>query len=361
MRQTHCWNINEKMGYAVKTKLTNPDIRLEIGFRRLNGTVEDSGNYELDLVALSDCAVPRLRQRSWSDLRVVGVATTVQDIRSRSGRNQRTIVKVAPFLLPRVARIRVDQLYYSASRSRTVADWTREKALRALKSIGIEPSGERPIQNAVQLVLPGGTKVNVFHNGNLSFGGPATDEKARVEALLKPQASASVNTLPPSVPSTSHSPSAVAQTSHGKVFIVYGHDAPARKSLAYYLMRWKIEPVVLGDLAPDGKTIVEALESHDDVKCAIILLTSDDVGCAKNDSPNLKPRARQNAILELGLFWGRFGRERVTVVMQEDVEVPSDINNLIRIQYKNSIDEVAVRIAAALQKHGFHISAQDMT
>lgn len=57
MRQTHRWNNNEKQGDVFQTRLTNPDIRLELGFRRLNGAIEDLGNYELDLVALSDRGV----------------------------------------------------------------------------------------------------------------------------------------------------------------------------------------------------------------------------------------------------------------------------------------------------------------
>ena len=68
MRQTHCWNINEKKGYAIKTKLTNPDIRLELGFKRLNGTIEDLGNYELDLVSLSDRGVVNRRRTPEGEL-----------------------------------------------------------------------------------------------------------------------------------------------------------------------------------------------------------------------------------------------------------------------------------------------------
>lgn len=68
MRQTHCWNLNEKKGYVFGTGLTNPDIRLELGFKRLNGTIEDLGNYELDLVALSDRGIVNRRRTPEGEL-----------------------------------------------------------------------------------------------------------------------------------------------------------------------------------------------------------------------------------------------------------------------------------------------------
>lgn len=42
----------------------------------------------------------------------------------------------------------------------------------------------------------------------------------------------------------------------------------------------------------------------------------------------LRPRARQNVILELGYFLGRLGRDRVVVLNEETIEAPSEIRGI---------------------------------
>ena len=55
-----------------------------------------------------------------------------------------------------------------------------------------------------------------------------------------------------------------------------------------------------------------------------MLLTADDVGGLASAAPALRPRARQNVILELGFCVGRFGRSRVSGLYEDGVELPSD-------------------------------------
>jgi predicted nucleotide-binding protein len=60
------------------------------------------------------------------------------------------------------------------------------------------------------------------------------------------------------------------------------------------------------------------------------LLTPDDVGgIAQVGDRNF--RGRQNVILELGYFVGALGRNRIALLRQGDVEVPSDISGVIYI------------------------------
>ena len=58
------------------------------------------------------------------------------------------------------------------------------------------------------------------------------------------------------------------------------------------------------------------------------MLTPDDVGAPKAERDNLKPRARQNVVLELGFFMGKLGRERVYPLLKDEIEKPSDIDGL---------------------------------
>lgn len=116
-----------------------------------------------------------------------------------------------------------------------------------------------------------------------------------------------------------------------KIFVVHGHDETAKETVARLLMKLKLEPIILAEQASGGKTIIEKLETFSDVGFAVVLLTADDVGAAKSEQDNLKPRARQNVILELGYFMSRLGRERVCALCQTGVERPSDYDGVVYV------------------------------
>jgi predicted nucleotide-binding protein len=82
-----------------------------------------------------------------------------------------------------------------------------------------------------------------------------------------------------------------------------------------------------------GSTIIEKLVDFSDVDYAIVLLTPDDLGASRVDgAEDLRPRARQNVILELGFFLGALGRGRVCALYARGVEIPSDYNGVLFIQ-----------------------------
>lgn len=108
-----------------------------------------------------------------------------------------------------------------------------------------------------------------------------------------------------------------------KIFLVHGHDTAILHQVARLLEQFDIEPIVLFEQPGKGQTIIEKLESNSNVAFAIVILTPDDVGKALADE-NLKPRARQNVVFELGYFIGRLNRNRVAVLYDESIELPSD-------------------------------------
>lgn len=75
-------------------------------------------------------------------------------------------------------------------------------------------------------------------------------------------------------------------------------------------------------------TIIEKIEAHRNVGFAVVLLTSDDLGMAKG-AEHLQPRARQNVVLEGGIFISRLGRDRVCVLKRGELEVPSDYAGVV--------------------------------
>ena len=135
-------------------------------------------------------------------------------------------------------------------------------------------------------------------------------------------------------------PSTTVSLSNNKVFIVYGHDVECREQLELLLRRMKLEPVILQNLPIAGDTIIEKLETNIDVRYACVLLTPDDEGYPSGSSKEKKFRARQNVILELGMFLVRLGRKRVAILHKGSLELPSDISGLIYIKFNRRIDEV---------------------
>ncbi len=121
------------------------------------------------------------------------------------------------------------------------------------------------------------------------------------------------------------------------VFVVHGHDEAAKLAMADFVRTFDLNPIILDEKANEGQTIIEKFEAHaGEAGYAIILLTPDDIGAVKDETNDLKPRARQNVILELGYFLGALGRERVCVLHKEKVELPSDIHGVLYVPMDNN-------------------------
>lgn len=116
------------------------------------------------------------------------------------------------------------------------------------------------------------------------------------------------------------------------VFVVHGHDQGMQQTVARFLEKLKLKPIILSEQASRSRTIVEKFEAYSSVPFAVVLLSPDDVGAAKGEEP--KPRARQNVILELGYFIGALGRENVCALHKGGVELPSDLHGVIWVPYE---------------------------
>lgn len=143
---------------------------------------------------------------------------------------------------------------------------------------------------------------------------------------------------------------------NNKVFIAYGHDKEAKADIEKMLKAWRLEPLLLDNLPIEGRTIIEQLE-HYIPQCnfAIVLATPDDIGYPKNKPKELKSRARQNVVLELGLLYSKLGRKRVAVILKkdEDFERPSDIDGVLYYSYRNSVIETEKKIKKELEHNGY--------
>lgn len=115
------------------------------------------------------------------------------------------------------------------------------------------------------------------------------------------------------------------------IFVVHGRDKGPKYEVTRFLEQLGLKPIILHEQASRGLTIIEKFETHSDVLYAVILLTADDVGKLDSEHVELRHRARQNVVFELGFFIGKLGRDRVCALLEDDVERPSDIEGIVYI------------------------------
>lgn len=85
---------------------------------------------------------------------------------------------------------------------------------------------------------------------------------------------------------------------------------------------------MLGEQPSAGMTVVEKLERvSNECSSAIILMTADDTVLDGGT------RARQNVIHELGFFQGKYGRNKVILLVEEGVELFSNISGIVYIRF----------------------------
>ena len=142
------------------------------------------------------------------------------------------------------------------------------------------------------------------------------------------------------------------QTNTNQIFLIHGRDHGTRETVARFLENLGLEPVILQEQPDEGQTIIEKFEQYARVNFAVALFTSDDVGGLPDDG--LQPRVRQNVVFELGYFIGKFGRNRVRVLVKGAPEIPSDYSSVLYIP----LDEAEgwkLALGRELRNAGFEI------
>jgi predicted nucleotide-binding protein len=211
---------------------------------------------------------------------------------------------------------------------------------------------ESPVQHGIKFACPGGEIFIVYDTERINIQGKRTPLSDSVKE------SYNGGKAPVAMAAKEPPAAAVAAGPNRRVFIVYGHDVPSRESLELLLHKMGMEPIVLGDLAAQGDTIIEKLEhylgEHGNVGYACVLLTPDDEGHIAGEAKDKKYRARQNVVLELGMVLARLGRRRVAILHKASVELPSDIAGLIYIPYKERVDEAKMKLYGELKAAGYN-------
>lgn len=137
-----------------------------------------------------------------------------------------------------------------------------------------------------------------------------------------------------------------------KVFVVHGRETALREKAARFLEKAGLEPIILAEQPGKSQTLIEKLEEYGDVAFAVVLLTGDDIG--GENAGELKPRARQNVVFELGYFVGLLTRKRVTALVDQRIEIFSDIDGVNYVPV-DPADAWKNALARELQAAGFEI------
>jgi hypothetical protein len=94
------------------------------------------------------------------------------------------------------------------------------------------------------------------------------------------------------------------------------------------------EPVIWsqGVFGPSSYTLIDLLAEAERVDFAVVILTPDDVTVSRGESAS---SARDNAVLELGMFLGSLGRKRVFIVMPKNssLRLPTDLAGITTLRY----------------------------
>lgn len=120
----------------------------------------------------------------------------------------------------------------------------------------------------------------------------------------------------------------VIKVSGNTTFIIHGHDNLLKNETQNTLLKAGVSNIILHERPDNGRTIIEKLiEEGNSANFAVALLSPDDLSNLGNG------RARQNVIFELGYFMGRLGKQRVRLIVRDDVEIPSDLQGILYSKY----------------------------
>lgn len=229
----------------------------------------------------------------------------------------------------------------------TLTDVEIEKILNK-SGINIIKRNRTGNDTGIRLELSNGAIVNLYDKGKVNVQGKNKDQVEMLLGFNDNKGNSIKNSY----------------NNENNIFVVYGQDNALKHQLEAMLRRWGLNPLILNQLPSDGATIIEKLEKYasGNVKFGIALATPDDEGKKTGNDQKLRPRVRQNVVLELGILLAKLGRKKVAILLQkaEDMENPSDINGLIYFPFSISLDEIKVDLAKEMSNQGISIDLKNL-
>jgi len=108
------------------------------------------------------------------------------------------------------------------------------------------------------------------------------------------------------------------------------------------VVRWDVNV-----FEPSGYTLDSLLATAERVDFAVVVATPDDVTTSRGETTL---SARDNIVLEFGLFTGALGRNRTYLLATGELKLPTDVLGLTRLPYRPNAESPSAAVtAAALQ------------
>ena len=224
-------------------------------------------------------------------------------------------------------------------------------------AIGRNISSSSDKENMWQIKTNEGETINLYKTGTLQI---------QCSSALKQKFEEDFNqyngTTPTKKPEPVHASQevlAASVTQKKQVFVVHGHDIVSKEQLELVLHKLGIDHFILANSGGGGLTIIEALEAKighnsNETSFGIVLMTPDDMGYAlSSGSDNIKPRARQNVVLEMGMLISSIGRRNIAILVKGHLEHPSDADGILYLAFNNHVKEIVPRLAGRLKESGF--------
>jgi len=121
------------------------------------------------------------------------------------------------------------------------------------------------------------------------------------------------------------------------IFISHGRSKEWYKIQNYVEKDLHYSTIELAQQPNLGRSVLQKLnEEANKCNTAIILMTGDDA------LENGEIRARENVLHEIGFFQGKLGLEKVVLLHEEGVNIPSNIHGLVYISFPKDTAEAAL-------------------
>lgn len=152
-------------------------------------------------------------------------------------------------------------------------------------------------------------------------------EKHPGDIVGRPSAEAQVSAVPVGTPTATRT-----------VFLIHGKDQLNLLKLERLLeKKWNLGVIIMKEKPGKGRTLIEKFEQEAQPATFAIALFSPDDFVQAADADYVQ--ARPNVIFELGYFYGRLGRGRVSILLKKGTKIHSDLEGINVIHFEESVEE----------------------
>ncbi|WP_438944899.1 TIR domain-containing protein [Sediminibacterium sp.] len=134
----------------------------------------------------------------------------------------------------------------------------------------------------------------------------------------------------------SHAAAFESKPSNGtrRIFISHGSSKDWMKVQSYLERDLNISTLELAQEPNKGRTVLQKLfEESDKCSFSVVVMTGDDI------ISDEEVQARENVMHEIGFFQGKFGLDKVCLLYEEGVNIPSNIHGLVYIPFPKNVVE----------------------